>query len=815
MISENTLFPAGTAAAVNFKELFITEGKIPLSDKLSSRLVRCASLLKPDGFAGWQMYIPAKGIVNLSVFGSDEFTEDDLTWIAEKLGKPRKKPSTFKSCAAFNKLYELYLPSAQYTSGPEIGFGAVHNDNPSQNDWDFPMSFSAQFEELVQAIHLTGGAMRITAGSSDQAERQSCRRSMEKFYPYSEPKMSAYLGTPVRVRVLLRLGDTPSIRLRTILNEAVSEAKIRFLGDMSEPEIAEIWDFPLKNAPVLPDFAARIMMYEPVVNRPVTGIKTCQQSTRKIPVNHKNTKSPRAITIGKAVDITGVSRKITIGETDLKRHYQIIGQTGTGKSTILASIILNAIEQGYGLTFFDPHGTTINTVLQSVPEKYAKKIRVVRVGDADNPVPMNIWDSDDPAKEERNIADLCELFGDIFNPPGEYLVVGPRYERWLSTFAKASIAFLGRQASLESIAIISQSQDNMLKVSKAICNKYPELVEIIKNEYGLNKSNDFHDTLNWLLSKFQRFTSVEQLRKTLGAGANALDFPGTIDTDTVTLIDLGSPVIGTTPARLVGTVLLMKLWNAVRMRNNTDLTHLLIIDEASLFQTNPMPRMLAESRKFGLSLVLSHQNTSQLTENIRDALESNSANLSAFRLSPKDAAMASYRFDHDNICTILSRLDAFNAVTTISVDGKQTPPFTLETIPTKINKNSSKIADMIEKESIRTLVEPYRSKRALTSAEILQRLDKFAPPKEKPKPENNNNPPAANTPKTNPAPDPKSNDAQNQKPKEKSFLDKWMERKKELEQKAEDEKKKAENDAKNKQDVSGSPASGDKTDNAG
>lgn len=335
---------------------------------------------------------------------------------------------------------------------------------------------------------------------------------------------------------------------------------------------------------------------------------------------------------------------------------------------------------------------------------------------------MNIWDSDDPEKEERTINDLCELFGDIFNPPGE-CYLGPRWERWFSMFAKASIAFLGRRASLESISVISQSKDNMLKVSRAIIGKYPELVETIKQEYGLDRSNDWNATLSWLLCKFQRLTAVEQLRNTLGAGTNALDFGHTIDTDTVTMIDLASPVIGSQAARIAGTLIMMKLWNAAMERKERNKTHLVVVDEASLFQTNPMPRMLAESRKFGISMILCHQHTGQLTSEIRDALEANSANFSAFRLSPRDASTAAIRLDNPEMQASLARLDVFHAVTTISVDGKQTAPFTLETIRPKYQRNGAEIARRIEAHSIETLVEPYRALRALKPAEILDLLD--------------------------------------------------------------------------------------------
>ena len=82
----------------------------------------------------------------------------------------------------------------------------------------------------------------------------------------------------------------------------------------------------------------------------------------------------------------------------------------------MSNLILSAIEQGHGLTFFDPHGSTVDMILRTLPARDAGRIRVVRIGDADHPVPLNIWDSDNPVKEARNISDLCELFSNIFDP---------------------------------------------------------------------------------------------------------------------------------------------------------------------------------------------------------------------------------------------------------------------------------------------------------------------------------------------------------------------------------------------------------------
>lgn len=720
----HTIYPENTVTAVKVDSLIRPTDKRLVSDRMSSRMIKCASVLDEGEYLGWQMVVPARGLVRMSLFGTGSLCRGDLEWIMEKTGKTSGKKISEETDPSLRELYEVYLPAAagEGNNGSSMGFAGT---NIAKNTDDFsgwPAWYSSQFDELVRVLRITGAAFRVTAGPASEEEKAACRKHAVRTYHVDRIPFEEYMGRPVKMSVLLRLPSSPSVRLKTVIEESVRGAKLRHLGNMEDAKASSIWDSPLVNADVLPDCAARILMMEPELHETAIGIMTCEKEVRKIPASHKNPKDRNAVVIGSATDTSGTKRRITIGEMDLRRHYQIIGQTGTGKSTLLATLILSAIERGHGLTFFDPHGSTIDTVLRSIPEKYADKVRVVRIGDTENPVPLNIWDSDDPAKEERNISDLCELFADIFDPHQEGFV-GPRYERWLSTFAKASIAFLGHRASLESIAVISQSQSNMLKVSKAIVGEYPELVETIRQEYGTDKSNDFQATLNWYLCKFQRLTSVVQLRKTLGAGANALDFRHTIDTDTVTLIDLASPTIGTSAARIIGTLLLMKLWNAALGRKERDRTHLIVIDEAALFQTNPMPRMLAEARKFGVSLVLSHQHTGQLSREIRDALESNSANFSAFRLSPRDAETAAVRFNDPEMQVSLARLDAFNAVTSLSVDGRQTPPFTLETLRPREQANGEDIARQIERRSIERLVKPYEAMRALTTAEIQELLD--------------------------------------------------------------------------------------------
>lgn len=722
-------FPESTTVRVTLDRLIAREGNRQLSQRLSSRMVKCASVLEREEHLGWQLLVPEKGLVRMELFGSGALRRDDLEWMAEEMARTGSGSLLKDSPLPFSEVYELYLPVAEERGTSTIGFGASGQRKEETIGW--PWGCPVQFGELIGALRRTGGMFRGVIGPACREEQLLCQKNTLRTFDAAGIDPREYIGRPVRARFLFRFPQAPSIRLRAVLEEAAPGAKLRYLGTMDQPKARQVWKRPLAETAVLPDYAARILLLEPELHEAVPGIRLCGETPKKIPASHKVDRGMRAVAIGKAVDTAGVRRKITIGEADLQRHYQIVGQTGTGKSTLLATILRSAVEHGYGLTFFDPHGSTIDSMLRALPERYAGRVRVVRIGDTEHPVPLNLWNSGDPRKEERTISDLCELFGDLFDPRREG-IVGPRYERWLSTFAQASIALLGRRASLESIAVISQDRENMQKVSRILMNRYPELAQRIQSEYAEDRSNEFQNTLNWYLSKFQRLTSIEQLRKTLGAGTNALNFGQTVDTDAVTLIDLASPTIGVHAARSVGTLLMMQLWNAVLARKQRNRTHLVMVDEASLFQTNPVPRMLAEGRKFGLSMILSHQHTGQLTAEVRDALEANAANFSAFRLSPRDASGAAMRFDVPGVQAVLARQNAFQAVTTLSVKGRQTAPFTLEVCRPKQEKHGEEIARRIEEQSWETLVRPYQSQRALTPGEIQRILD--WPAQEEPEP---------------------------------------------------------------------------------
>src|SRR5215467_5608422 len=75
-----------------------------------------------------------------------------------------------------------------------------------------------------------------------------------------------------------------------------------------------------------------------------------------------------------------------IKRTDRRAHMYVIGKTGTGKSTLLETLIRQDMENGEGLALLDPHGDLVEKVLRAVPDKRKSDLIYFNVPDRGNPL---------------------------------------------------------------------------------------------------------------------------------------------------------------------------------------------------------------------------------------------------------------------------------------------------------------------------------------------------------------------------------------------------------------------------------------------
>src|SRR3989344_4262131 len=100
-------------------------------------------------------------------------------------------------------------------------------------------------------------------------------------------------------------------------------------------------------------------------------------------------------------DFRGRRTKFGIKDEDRSKHVYIIGKTGMGKSTMLENMAIQDIQNGHGIAFIDPHGSTAEKLLDYVPESRIKDVVYFAPFDLDNPISFNVME--DVGKDQRHL----------------------------------------------------------------------------------------------------------------------------------------------------------------------------------------------------------------------------------------------------------------------------------------------------------------------------------------------------------------------------------------------------------------------------
>jgi type IV secretory system conjugative DNA transfer VirD4/TraG family protein len=189
-----------------------------------------------------------------------------------------------------------------------------------------------------------------------------------------------------------------------------------------------------------------------------------------------------------------------------------------------------------------------------------------------------------------------------------------------------------------------------------------------------------------VMNKLRAFLLRDFARRAIAAGPSTFHLADILDGG-ILLARLPKGALGEETARLLGSFIVAKLWQAASARARTPETARidagLYLDECHNFLTLPYPLedMLAEARGYRLSLTLAHQHLAQLPTDLREGISANARNKIIFTASPEDARAlerhtAPLLNAHD-----LAHLGRYQAATRLLVDGADTAAFTFTTHP--------------------------------------------------------------------------------------------------------------------------------------
>lgn len=425
---------------------------------------------------------------------------------------------------------------------------------------------------------------------------------------------------------------------------------------LNSAEVTGMWHFPL----------------------PCTDIPSIKWLKAKTVMPPNNLAKEGGVILGENVYRNGII-PVRLLDSDRGRHVYVIGQTGTGKTTLLKQMIIQDIEQGKGVCYIDPHGDDAEDILTHIPKNRAQDVVIFNPGDNERPVGLNFLEISSERPEEKNfvINELLSIIGKIYDLK---TTGGPIFEQY---FRNTLLLLLSDPKAgytlMEVVRVLTNPDFRHYLLLK--CND--PLVKEFWVKEAEKAGGDFSlaNMAPYINSKLSPFLSNDLIKYIVGQSHSTIDFRDILDNHKIFIVKLSKGLIGDINSQILGMIIVGRILMAAFARADQEEADRkdfnLYLDEFQNITTDSVATILSEARKYHLNLTIAHQYIGQLTENIRNAVFGNVGSLITYRIGPMDTEVLLKEFGPQVNQYDLVNLDNRKAYARLMVKGMTTAPFSL------------------------------------------------------------------------------------------------------------------------------------------
>lgn len=405
-----------------------------------------------------------------------------------------------------------------------------------------------------------------------------------------------------------------------------------------------------------------------------------------------------------------------IKQKDRGGHIYCIGKTGVGKSTLLLNMAISDIQQGRGVGIIDPHGDIAETLLMYIPQERINDVIYCNASDIDCPIAFNPLAA--PSNKDHHIiaSNLIATFKKIWADSW-----GPRLEH---VFRNAILSLLQypHATLLDIQPLLTNStfrSDVMNHIQDAALlnfwhTEFNPLSPTMKQEYTAP-----------IINKLGLLQTHPHIKQIVGQTVSSFDVSEVMNHQKIFIANLSKGVLGEDGTQLLGSMLVTEFQSKALRRatipEDERKPFYLYIDEMQSFVTLSFADILAESRKYGLSLFLAHQYIHQLHESIRNAVFGNVGTMIAFRVGATDAKILEQEFAPVFNQQDLTNLPRYHIYLKLLIDGTSSKPFSAITLSLAPPRYSYKSAIMQKNRADYDKIMANAPKNTIKSAESVKK----------------------------------------------------------------------------------------------
>jgi hypothetical protein len=370
------------------------------------------------------------------------------------------------------------------------------------------------------------------------------------------------------------------------------------------------------------------------------------------------------------------NRLFGIRDEDRFSHIYVIGKTGTGKSTLLETMVMQDLLRGHGLALIDPHGDLADRVVARMPSKRESDLIYLNAPD-----PMQRFGYNPLRRVRREYISLAasgmmEVFKKMW--PDAW---GVRMEHILRNVLMALLE--QPDATMHDILSMLSDKTYRRKIAKDIQN--PTVRTFLLEQFDQFSFGYRADGTAPIQNKVGAFLADPLLNRILTGPEHDLHIRSSMDEGKVLVVNLAKGKLGEDSSSLLGALLVTTIGLAAFSRADIPpekrRNFFVYIDEFQNSTTLSMVNMFSELRKYRIGITAAHQYVHQLEPHVRHAVFGNAGTIIAFRVGAEDAPYIAREFNGRFAEIDLLQLPNYQIYLKLMIDGMPSNPFSATTLP--------------------------------------------------------------------------------------------------------------------------------------